>query len=458
MPKAGPSYYCRSCDLSLNNRTAFNSHNKKFHSGASARAREEQDSGFHSGSNNIPSTSPTTSTSSPATQVPSTSENSNNVQKRFQCTQCPITFTRRVNLNEHIKSKHSSFEFARKCAMCKTVLTSLEQYNLHTRKCGLGKGFVKTKSAFRKQCSTYTLSLGNPNRSIISTNEILAEFGGSMLQTLMAVTRRHGSVYVSTIITAEFEQMVDHSNAITIPLRSSSAELHSKMTREEVRRVIFNQLHQCASRVSDLNTQGSGFTLIYFNFLQYEIFSRALRFGCGVQCVNNRINPAGGINRKGIVEIPQPAGDVRCFFFTVGKALMPESENDIIGWWTQELGYEPENAPITVDEIKKIIRRHPQLDITLHLYIQLPDGIAPVTTLGNGLRHVQLLIYEVMRPMTEGGVASTNSGNEVDEAESFWSDSDGCEGELNEEENIGDGVEDVDDDRTQVGRDKIYGG
>ena len=231
MPKAPRVYFCSQCNVEFSNRTAFNQHNLHMHTRKNARDVSD---------NALPTTSTTSvsgsvsaaerSVNDPRTEPRSggTSSESSAVGsvKPFKCTQCPAHFTRRARLNAHIEEKHSDYGFRRKCPMCKLLLNSQTQYDDHTSKCGIGRGFVRTSNAFKRRCTTLTLSLGDPDSDgsppVVTTSGILGRFGGSILRTMHSLARRHGSIFLGVIIHAEFVQAVGSDESISIPLRSKN--------------------------------------------------------------------------------------------------------------------------------------------------------------------------------------------------------------------------------------------
>ena len=438
MPKAQRIYYCADCDSRFENRTHFNQHNISRHSKRRLNSTnvnhvtDNQDAERISQKSTVPLESSEPSHDADISGgdegLPSSSTSigekaSTSAVRKYYCTQCPTSFSRPWNLHRHIQLQHSDFAFSKECPICRLSLKSWEAYESHVRHCRHGKGFVRSASALRRKCSLFSLSLASEDESevhpIASPSEILARHRVDITRTLHAIAREYGSAYVGVVVQAELAHTTDEGQSISMPLRASSFRIHSKMRTGEMLQLVKAALETCASRLEDLQTMGSGYSLSFFSCLQLETIGLSSRFGCPHSESTKAV-----MKSKGLAHIPQPRGDYRCFHRAIAHACMtsrgePESFES---WCLRELGGVPENTPVSFSGVEDFVKKYPSLSLKLFVYVLIgKDRISPITVIGKGTFEVQLLISEC-----DDDTAAYN--NDDEDGESF----DNVDGDIDE--------------------------
>ena len=322
--------------------------------------------------------------------------------QNFNCRVCGSKFTRKTNLQRHINSKHGTSVSCEKCFLCGQLFKDCDELQQHIlNKHQPNHQFLLKKNAFGKALVNYRLTY-NPNERELFTAQ--TKIFQKIHDTIMFEASRLTVIKVSLILINEMI-MKDHNGAIltraTIPFRASNFMANAAMPRN-IKAGIITSFNQQRNRVEDFMNTGSNWVFNRAIAFDIEIGSlRPLRIGSKMD-ISNFKNKSHLFNPE--------YNDGQCFLDCVVKFLHGEELKTMekkkqalfFKCRIKEFNLQGVNFPISIDEIKKFLRRNPKLNLKINILLhQWHEKIAKKEMiypfefgLGDGKKIMNLLMVQ----------------------------------------------------------------
>ena len=306
--------------------------------------------------------------------TPSVSSKSN----RFTCTQCLSKFKTIKTLNDHIRRLHMEFSFYLPCHICTEEFKNQREYSNHMALCGVDR-FTRIRTAFDSRIVHYSRSSGE--NKPVTLQELVKVHEKAISKLIMRFSKTHGSTTFNIILFAQLSRNIpamgsaqDTHQVIQMPLRSSQCRYASFLNEspDVLRNIVREKFKQCLSRVSDLETAESGWSLDFVSHIDLEVLKTNLSSGgCTLSESGFWTDP---VNDNGLLYIPQPASDTfLCFFYSLSAALIGEQDSSSLRQWflknfnRKYLVKAQKSEGFNLEDIEEFVYDHKEMNLCIHL-------------------------------------------------------------------------------------------
>lgn len=326
----------------------------------------------------------------------------------FVCRTCGSRFTRKANLQRHINDKHNKSISCEKCFLCGQLFNDCDEMRQHiATNHNANHKFVLKKKAFGKALVNYRFTYGSNERELVSAQtKILTKIH----DTIMYEASRLTVIKVSLILINEMI-MKDHNGDVltraTIPFRASNFMANAAMPRN-IKSGIVSSFNQQRNRVEDFMNTGSNWVFNRAIAFDIEIGSlRPIRAGSKVDIAN--------FKNKSHLFNPE-SNEGTCFLdcvveFLYGdkiKKLEKKKRKLFVNCRIKEFNLKGIQFPISIDEIKKFLRRNPKLNLKINILLHQWDEINSKKELifpfefglGDGKKIMNLLMTQIKKSET----------------------------------------------------------
>jgi hypothetical protein len=323
---------------------------------------------------------------------------------------CNKTFTRTSNLKRHEKNFHSSDQVVEKCFLCKQIFQSCEELKNHYETNHLpSEKFEVLQSAFKKTIVTYRYTYPETCKNFAIAQSTLL----SKIQNVILCEAAQKNVCKVALVLVAQMSMTDHVGQrvtiASIPFRASNFLANASMPGS-VKKNIIRSFNQQAAHLDEFIQSGSNWQ--FDRALVHDIEIAALRPVVSgsekvfVSDAEKQINISNFKNNKYLFNPMNE--DMKCFlfclaYFLFGQKLDKKSKKPDcmqLKKYFSNFNVEGITFPISINGIKKFLKRNHHLDLKINILIRTKDvnkkeQIFPYEYgLGNGTKIVNLLMIQ----------------------------------------------------------------
>lgn len=323
-------------------------------------------------------------------------------KETFTCKDCGRIFSRNFNLRRHIETYHNSEQSVEKCFICGQIFTSCEDLLKHIENSHkTSKKFVLVESAFEKSILTYRYTYSENVGDMLQAQNIVRN---EIKKIIKIEASKKNVIKVGLVIVPQMSMLDNKNESITnaaIPFRASNF-LANAAFPNNIRKNINKAFKEHHAHLEDFTNNGSNW-----------VFNKALVFHIEIAAVKPLV---GGSNDADVKKISienfknkkflyNPCNnDEKCFLYCIaysqyGKHFENTTSKKIdlkLKKYIKTFNVENISFPTSIEDIKKFLKRNPQLDIKINILYQDKDGkIYPLEYgLGNGKKFVNLLMLQ----------------------------------------------------------------
>ena len=176
--------------------------------------------------------------------------------QKFTCNICTRKFSRKYNLNIHIRSKHDHSDLNFSCYLCRKNFKNQATYLDHIDQHKEGLSFVLYKNAFDKTIIIYRKKL----KDYFAINQIMNELEDTQ-SLFQAQLLQYPKLKINILIQVEYILKGNDNKTIekeTFNIRSSNFIISKIISKQIMKKVISKHLLEILDKEKNMNLSKSG--------------------------------------------------------------------------------------------------------------------------------------------------------------------------------------------------------
>ena len=315
---------------------------------------------------------------------------------KFGCPFCNSKFTRKRNLNRHFSEKHSGQKIVSSCFLCGQVFKNDKKLQKHRKTFHRpSKKFELRETAFQKAAVSYRYLYDS--RKILTPSEAQNSILTNEIKKIIYFEA--GNKNALKFCCVFIAEMVMHDNAnnivasASIPFRSQTFTATS-LDKHKIKKNISKAMLEQSNKIEDFINNGSNWVFNRAIAMDIEIGAMNPVF-VGANTSHLKVDIENIPNKKHLMNIP--SRNNKCFLYCLAEALFGseiKNKNSCSQFekFFKFFNFEGIKFPVTVNEIKKFVKKNSQLDIKINIMFWSEQKIYPLECgIGSGSRTVNLL-------------------------------------------------------------------
>ena len=309
---------------------------------------------------------------------------------KYDCPECPSSFSRRNNRDRHVKAIHGNEEIVNTCDICKIAFNNVKDLKKHRREHKVETGFVLLERAFKKTCCIYRKEYSEKMETLEQSFHNDKKDMEELLKFELEDKKR---IKVALVFTAEFLRTKHNDPTKTIEGKMSFYCPPREINRgKEIRSFLHQSRVHAQGRIDDFINNGSGWQMD-------EILFTDIQLG---QCapLNASCNLLSITHPKSLKKIKYSGEMKRCFLEAVAYHFTGKKNKKALDKFIKRNIIVTVPMPMEVKKIKKFEKDNAHLNIFINVLYAEGDDIYPLLvskrkkTYGEKNNIMNLLLYK----------------------------------------------------------------